>query len=107
MVKKYRVVVSQEARESLRSITDYVRRRESDSRARYVRDELLKAVDRLVTLPNSHPELRVSKTNITYRYLSKWKYKIIFTVQEDKDRVVVVRLYHDRQSMKKLEELLP
>ena len=66
-----------------------------------------KLLDRLETLPNSHPILRVSKTNITYRYLSKWQYKIIFTVKQAKDKVIVVRLFHDKQDLEKLEELLP
>lgn len=72
-MKTYKIIVSQEARESLKAITDYIRRKESDTRAQYVRKELLKAVDRLESLPNSHPIIYVSEQKKTYRYLLKWQ----------------------------------
>ena len=107
MVKQYQVVFTLEARQTLRKVTDYIRRTDSDVRAKYVRKGLLKSTRHLINLPNSHPVLLTSsRTNITYRFLPKWQFKIIFTVEEDINRVIINRIFHDKQSPDQLEDLL-
>ena len=108
MVKTYKVVFTEEAMETLQNIVGYIRRSESESRAKHVEKELLKAARTLVSLPNRNPILATSDdTGIVYRFLSKWQYKIIYTVEEKKDRVIVIRVFHDKQNPEQLEELLP
>ena len=109
MVKTYRVVITRGARQSLKQVADYIRRTDSESQAKYVSKEVLKLAQSLVKLPNRYPELLTSEaTGITYRYIpNKFKIKIIYNVQDDKDRVIVVRMYHDRQKWEELQKLLP
>jgi len=109
MVKTYRVVITRGARQSLKEITDYIRRTDSDEQAKYVSTEVLKLAQSLVKLPNRYPELLTSEaTGAIYRYIpNRYKVKIIYNVQEDKDRVIVVGMYHDRQSLDELKKILP
>lgn len=70
MVKQYQVVLTVEAKDSLRKIIEYVRRTDSVNKAKYVKQELLKSSRLLVSLPNSHPVLLISPyTELTYRFL--------------------------------------
>lgn len=108
MVKTYRVVIAQEAWQNLKEITDYIRRADSESKAKYVRTEVLKLARSLTSLPGRYPEILTSmRTGITYRYIpNKYKVKVIYNVQEEKGSVIIVRIYHDAQSLGELEKLL-
>jgi plasmid stabilization system protein ParE len=108
-VNTYRIVITRGARQSLTQVADYIRRTDSESQAKYVSTEVLKLAQSLVKLPNRYPELLTSEaTGITYRYIpNKFKIKIIYNVQEEQDRVIIVRMYNDRQSLDTLKTLLP
>ena len=109
-MKTYQVAISEEARQNLKEIIGYIRRADSDAKAKYVRTEVLKLVRSLVKLPNRHPTLLVSEASgLTYRYVpNKFKVKIIYHVEEEQtQQVIVVRMYHDRQSLKELKKQLP
>lgn len=107
-MKKYTVVISQEARQNLKEITDYIRRTDSDSSAKYVRTEVLKLARSLVNLPDRYPTFATSKdTGIIYRYIpNKYKVKIIYSVENEDEQVIVVRIYHDRQRLETIKEEL-
>lgn len=106
MVKPYKVVISGRAQKSLTKIINYLRRTKSDQTANHVRKGLLAEINKLKTLPNRHPVLKKSeKTNNTYRFIPKWSYMIIFTVQDEKDKVIVIELFHTSQDDDKLEDL--
>ncbi len=108
-MKSYQVVINPDARQSLKEISDFIRRTGSENQAKYVRTQVLKLARSLSSLPDRYPVLLTStNTGITYRYIpNKYKIKIIYNVQNEEDRVIVVRLYHDRQDLDELKKLLP
>ncbi len=104
-MKTYQVILSGRANRSFKRISRYIIQHDSEEKALHVEAGLLEAIEKLTTFPHSHPILQVSKKNITYRYLLQWSYKIIFTIREDKDDVVVIELFHSKQDPEKLKEL--
>lgn len=108
-MKTYKVIISQEARQNLKEITAYIRESDSEGRAKYVQNGVLKLAQSLVNIPNRYPALLTSEiTGLTYRYVpNKFKLKIIYHVLEDVDaQVIVVSIYHDKQSLKALKKRL-
>lgn len=56
MVKRWKIIWDDEAKNSLRSIYDYIKNRESASMALRVRKEIIKQVKSLATFPEKLPE---------------------------------------------------
>lgn len=105
MVKKYQVVISGRAQRSLNWIVNYLIETASDEAAIKIEKELLEAALNLTHLPNRHPILHRTKKGTIYRYVPKWSYKIIFTVDEGNSNVIVIEMFHGSQDPKRLEEL--
>lgn len=106
MVKKYQVVISSQAQKSLDHIVDYIADNASDETAKKVEKGLLEAALNLTKFPHRHPILHRAKKGTVYRYVLKWSYKIIFTVEEADDNVIVIEMFHSSQDPKKLEDIL-
>ncbi|MEM6395790.1 MAG: type II toxin-antitoxin system RelE/ParE family toxin [Bacteroidota bacterium] len=102
---KYKVVLLPQALKGLREITEYVRRRDSVSRATYVRKEIMKTVRSLDKMPEAHERLHAICTDqITYRRALQWSYRVIFTIDEERAIVFVADIDHGGDDPKKLLE---
>lgn len=107
MVAKYRVIISGRARKSLDRIVEYITQSSSRLAATKVEKGLLESALNLKSLPNRHPVAHRAKSGEIFRYISKWSYKIIFTVLEDDSDVVVIEIFHSSQDPQKLVDILP
>lgn len=110
MVKQYKVVMSTNAQESLDHIVDYLTKDASLETALRVERRLLEAIRLLKTIPNGHSPLRIKrkKSENPYRFFPSEGYKIIYSVEEEPDAlVIIIELVHDSRSMKRLEKMLP
>ncbi|MEL7120349.1 MAG: type II toxin-antitoxin system RelE/ParE family toxin [Bacteroidota bacterium] len=103
MVKTYHVVLLPEAVESLRQITEYLRRTRSDEVAKHVRKGIMEKIKELKHTPYAHEVLQeISEGQITYRRALQWSYRIIFTIEEEELRVEVVDVNHSSGDPQKL-----
>ena len=110
MVKQYQVRLSVQAQESLQHIFDYIADDQSLERALQVEKKLLTAIQSLKTFPEGYGELKIKrkKSDNPYRFLPESSYKIIYTVEEVPDAVVIViELVHDSRSMTRVDKMLP
>jgi len=106
MDKKYRVVVSMEARDDLKRELDYIRRKWSVQRAKIVRDGISKAITKLDTFPGAHPKLhRICTEERTYRFVPKWSYLIIFRIEIEEDQVRVVSIFSSDQEPENVDKI--
>jgi len=105
MVKTYQVVILPQAVTSLRKITTFLRRTQSEKVERYVRKNILDSIRKLSTMPYSYKVLQeISTGDIIYRRSLQWSYRIIFAIYEDKGRVEVVDIDHGAEDPQKLVE---
>jgi plasmid stabilization system protein ParE len=110
MVKQYKVLISANTQDSLDQIVDFVTEDKSYDAALKLERKLLEAIQSLKTFPNGYGQLKVKrkKSDHPYRFLPSEKYKIIYTVEEKPDAVVIViELVHDSRSIATVDELLP
>jgi len=92
-MKTYRVIWSEQAKDDLREIYYYIFE-QSKQGANSVFDTLLDLGDSLTTMPRRFPvEVLLADAENDYRFLPKWSYKIVYLVQEDRDRVIIARIY--------------
>lgn len=95
MVKKHTVKWTQTARDDLKSIFDYIRKRADRKQAQYVVSEIRQQALKVSIFPEMHAKEPYSeKENV--RFTVKWRYKIIYEIE--KDTVYVVRIFHTSQS---------
>ena len=102
--------LSAQAQASLQHIFDYITEDQSLQRALAVEQKLLLAIQSLKTFPGGYGKLKIKrkKSDNPYRFLPASSYKIIYTVEEVPDAVVIViELVHDSRSMKRVEKMLP
>jgi plasmid stabilization system protein ParE len=96
-MKRYRVIISNQAKQSLRHIVQYISQ-DSPSAANYVRRVLIELIKTLDQSPEKHgrePLLAERKGN--YRSVTKWHYKIIYSVTA-KDVIVLDIIHTSRNS---------
>ena len=89
--KKLKIIWDDEAKYSLRSIYNYIKKRESVERAKKVRAEIVASAKSLNNFPEKfeeEPALRDEPEN--YRYKVIWSYKIIYEVAEEATYIVDV-----------------
>jgi plasmid stabilization system protein ParE len=110
VVKHYKVLVSSDAQASLNYIFDHLTDEYSLQTAIKKERKLLEAIQSLKRIPIGHSQLRIKrkKSENPYRFMPVEHYKIIYTVEEEPDAIVIIiELIHDNMSMKRLEKLLP
>ena len=109
MVKRYKIRITPKAQLDLQNIIQYLRKEQSDTVADNVKDGILKAIDKLETFPEVHKKFEELCTEqVVFRRMLQWKYKIVFTIDKDELVVLVVKIYHGRQSQEDIiEELTP
>lgn len=102
-MKKYKVIWDTYAKESLKSITEYIKEG-SPSAAKKVKNELLRTARSLHDKPSrfsQEPYLQGREGD--YRSVSKWYFKIIYKVTESE--VHILDVFHSKKSPSKIEEL--
>ena len=102
-MKKYTIVWSLQARTSLKEIHEFVNLN-SASGALKVISKIFDTGEKLKHFPNGHPvDTRLMNESVVYRFIPIWSYQIIFTVDEKKDRVIIVQVFDSRQNPDKLK----
>ena len=100
-MKEYRIIWDNCAKESLKSIIEYIKE-DSPSAAQKVKIELLKLAKSLRDKPNRFSEeFYLSEREGNYRSVSKWSYKIIYKVTEDE--VYILDIFHARKDPSNIE----
>ena len=94
-MKKYKAQLTPRARASITRIISRLETEASGPVARKVRRGLMEAIRKLRTLPESHQVFEeISDEQTVYHRMLQWDYKIVFTVDQDLQEVVVVQVYH-------------
>ncbi len=96
-MKRYHVVWSPRATTSLREVYDFINKN-SPQGAKRVASELAKLALSLETMPNRFPvEPLLKDESVEFRFAVKWNYKLIYVVEEDAARVVIVQIFNTRR----------
>lgn len=107
MDQTYRIVISQRADDSLRSITQYLIATASETIAEKVRSGIMEEIRKLSGMPSKNPPLQLnSDLLITYRRVLKWSYRIIYTIEEEDLIVIIVEIDHASRNPQELEKIL-
>ncbi len=105
MAERYEVVITSRAEQSLEQIVLYLEEEVSYEAAQRVRDELLKAMNKLENYPESNGIVQeISDEEVTYRRVIKWSYRIIYTIEEAVKIVFVLDVDHVRRNPERLKE---
>lgn len=92
-MQNYNVVFSDLAIADLNDIVQYITEKESYTRAKYVERELLRTAKSLTTFPNGYAKDEYASTpDLTVRFITKWNYKLDYTVQDD--TVIIAAIFH-------------
>lgn len=101
---KYQVEISDEAKDALKKIYDWIKKEESISVAQKVRDGILDAISKLTTMPQRHRILEeISDDQMVFRRVLKWSYQIIYFVDEQVIKVQVVEIIHSKKNPEDLK----
>jgi plasmid stabilization system protein ParE len=107
MARRYQVVVTQQAEQSLEFILNQLRETASEEVAEKVRAGIISEIRGLAEMPQRHGLLRgVDDLLINYRRILKWSYRIIFTIEDDDLLVLVVEIDHSKRNPERLKEIL-
>ena len=99
----YSIFWTDRAYESLRQVHDFLLK-SSPTGAKQVVQELVKHSQTLKNLPRRQPVEPVLETApVEYRFLIKWHYKIIYTILEEEQMVLIVLVFDSRRDPAKLK----
>lgn len=102
-MKTYSVIWSKQAHKSIKDIHSFIAQ-DSSKGAAIVVNKIFKTGTALKHFPNGHPiDIRLHGLSFSYRVVSIWSYQIIFTVDEDNHRVIIVQVFDARQNPSKLK----
>ena len=103
----YNVIIDEGAKMQLRDIISYLRDNASVDTARHVRTNILETITNLSFMPERYMVLyEDTEAKIVYRRALKWKYIIVFTIQEAAMTIKVVDICHSAQDPKRLIDRL-
>ncbi|MBC5643997.1 type II toxin-antitoxin system RelE/ParE family toxin [Parabacteroides sp. BX2] len=92
-MQNYKVVFSDLAIADLNDIVQYITENESYTCAKHVERELLRTAKSLTTFPNGYAKDEYASTpDLTVRFITKWNYKLDYTVQDD--IVIIAAIFH-------------
>lgn len=100
---RYKVKTTKTALDCIKAIHDYLQETASKQVAQRVYGGLFDEIDKLAEYPHRNTILRSVGKNRIYRRKLKWSYKIIYTIEEVENLVVVVYVAHEKQSMRKIQ----
>ena len=96
---KYKVIISDQAKKSLKNIYTYIKEDSSLQAAQKVRDGIKDTIATLASNPEANgPANDLNDETIVYRRILKWSYRIIFRIYEEKLEVLVVEIHNTKQS---------
>lgn len=82
------------------AITDYLTKNASEQTAEHVYFGILDAIDDLAKMPTGYPiERHISNEKRTFRYHRKWKYHIVFYINEEKKLVKIMDVVHSSRDL--------
>ena len=100
-MQTYKVVISNVAAADLQDIVAYISQSDSLANAKHVERGILSKAKELNHFPEGYPKDPYASTEIiVVRFALKWKYKILFIIEND--IVQVVRIFHTAQNPEKL-----
>jgi plasmid stabilization system protein ParE len=101
----YKVIVTPRAEASLEKIIDYIAEDASYQTALKVRDAIEEVINGLSKMPQRNSILReISDEDIIYRRVLKWKYRIIYTIEENELLVLVVEIDNTKRDPEGLKK---
>lgn len=104
-MRNYKVQLTPRARTSITRIISYLEEEVSKTAAQKIQRGIMDTIRKLKILPESHEVFEdVSDEQTLYRSVSQWKYKIVFTVNNDILEVVVVQVYHGARGSKWIQD---
>ena len=107
MVDVYEINIADSAWDDIYDVFSYLRRNAGESTAQNVRKGLIAEVRKLEKFPTGFPiQHNISSKQRTFRFLMKWKYKIIFFVDEDAKVIRVIAVRHSSQNPDSLKDLI-
>ena len=83
-----RVVISRNALQSIKEISDYLTQHQSVEMARYVRSAIIKRCRELGVFSNYSVESYLEDLGMGHRSVTQWDYNIIFRVTDSEVRVL-------------------
>jgi len=102
----YQVIIEEQVEDQIQRIVDYLIREVSLQTAEYVRAGIVQTIKSLNHMPTIHKQFQVSARNREYRRALKWKYIIIFHIDEADKTVYVVDVSHSSQDPQRLIDRL-
>jgi plasmid stabilization system protein ParE len=96
---KHAVHWSKQSKADLKNVFEYIKNAESQERAIYVITGIKEIANEIVYFPAKHAK-EPFILDKTVRYAIKWRYKILFTI--DEKRVNIVRVFHTSQNPEKI-----
>lgn len=106
-MKKYKVQLTSRARTSITRIISYLEEEQSVEVAQHVRRGIMDKIKSLENLPKSHEVFEeISSEQQIYHRTLQWRYKIVFSVDDDVLQVVVVQVYHGARGSKWVNDQL-
>ena len=91
----YKIEISKTVEDDIFDLTDYIYRFTFDKiLAKQIYDELYRKIFSLDFLPNRHEEYLWEYRRI----IVKWSYKIIYRVDEENKKVIVIRVIRGEQN---------
>jgi plasmid stabilization system protein ParE len=106
MAEEYKIVITQEARQGLKNIVEYLEEEASYTTAENVRNGILEAIESLARMPQRHGLVKeISDEKTVYRRILKWRYRIIYVINEEKIEVRVIDISSGKKGPGHLEEV--
>jgi len=107
MVDIYQVIITDEAWDDIYNIVSYLRRNASETTAQNVRTGIIKETRKLEKFPMGCSIVHeISDEGDIYRFTLKWKYKIIFFVNEEDKTVEIIAVTHTSMNPNRLQDLI-
>ncbi len=106
-MKTYKVLISMLASERLVEIHENISKFYSDKKADVVLDLLLGRIDTLQTFPNRNPILQGDFGEKEFRKIFQGTFTIVYEVEEERMRILVLTVFDGRRSPDWLEKDLP
>lgn len=106
MAQTYQVVITQSAQQDLQQIIEYLLEEAGEEVAEKVRDAIEAEITGLTHYPHSKGLLKgTTSSQAIYRRVLIWSYRVIFTIEESKLLVLVVRIDHSKRNPESLKDL--
>jgi len=107
MVDVYEIVLTPQAREHIADIFRYLQENVSEDTARHVAEGIANEIEKLEKFSTGLPIVHeISTEDEVYRFALKWRYKIIFFVNEEDKTVEIIAVTHSSQDTDRLKDLI-